>query len=142
MARLVFLGGTAANNNWRESFVEECVERGVQRECLFNPVVKDWNEEAQRREEKAKAEASHLVFYIADPRQDGNPLSAYSMVEATMALYDKQERTVVVFDTEGMSGHPLKAVKQTLNVLRGRFPEANIFSTREDALDWLGYELS
>lgn len=139
--KLVFLGGTAANNEWRINFIEELVNRNVPRECLFNPVVKDWNEEAQRREELAKNNASYLVFYIADPKQDGNPLSAYSMVEATMSLYDKPERSVIIFDTEGMSDHPLKAMNQTLKVLRFRFPKANIFETRIEAINWLSIEL-
>lgn len=141
MSKLVFLGGTAANNNWRDGFIKALVGRGVSADALFNPVVKDWNDEAQRREEAAKAEASHLVFCVADPKQEGNPLSAYSMVEATMALYDKHDRTVVVFDTEGMSGHPLKAMNQALKVLKARFPEANIFGTPQEAVDWLAVQL-
>ena len=135
--KLVFLGGTATNNTWRDGFSENLVSRGVSAHTLFNPVVKDWNKEAQQREEAAIAEASHLVFYVADPKQEGNPLSVYSMVEATMALYDKPECTVVVFDTDGMSGHPLKAMNQTLGVLKARFPGANIFGTRESAINWL-----
>lgn len=141
MNKLVFLGGTAANNDWRKALVNALVSRGVPPYIFFNPVIKDWNEEAQRREEAAKVEASHLVFYIGDPKQEGNPLSAYSMVEATMALYDKPDRTVVVFETEGMSGHPLKAMNQTLKVLNARFPEANIFGTRREVIDWLAVEL-
>lgn len=137
----VFLGGTAANNTWRDAFIETLVGRGVSRERLFNPVVKDWNEAAQRNEEAAKDGASHLVFYVADPKQDGNPLSAYSMVEATMALYDKPEKSVVVFDTEGMSGHPLKAMNQTQKVLKARFPKANVFGTRLEAIDWMASQL-
>lgn len=140
MAKLVFLGGTAANNSWRENFIETLVKRGADTHLFFNPVVKEWNKEAQEREEKAKSEANYLVFYIADPKQEGNPLSAYSMVEAAMALYDKPDRSVVIFDTEGMSGHPLKAMNQTFKVLKARFPSANIF-TKEDALDWLSYQL-
>lgn len=135
--RHVFLGGTAANNDWRSNFVATLIVRGVPEERLFNPVVKDWNEDAQRREETAKVAADYLIFYIADPKQDGNPLSAYSMVEATMALYDKPERTVVVFDTEGMDGHPLKVMEQTLRVLKTRFPQANIFGGRQKVIDWL-----
>lgn len=141
MSKLVFLGGTAGGNPWRDGFIEALVGRGASRDAFFNPVVADWNEGAQRREEAAKAEASHLVFYIADPNQHGNPLSAYSMVEATMALYDKAERTVVVFDSDGMTGHPLKAMNQTLRVLKARFPGANIFGTRREAIDWLAAQL-
>lgn len=141
MDNLVFLGGTAAKNPWREGFIANLVERGVHPSVLFNPVVSDWNEEAQRREEEAKAAANYLVFYVADPMLEGNPLSAYSMVEATMALYDQPERTVVVFDTTGMEGHPLKAMNQCAKVLTRRFSDANIFTSREEAEDWLAEQL-
>jgi hypothetical protein len=139
---LVFLGGTAAKNGWRPGFVNELEQRGIPTEVFFDPVVADWNEEAQRREEDAKRDATHLLFYIANPCQEGNPLSAYSMVEAAMALYDKPTRTVVVFDTEGMEGHPLKAMNQTFKVLKTRFPNANIFGTKAEAVDWLARTLA
>ncbi len=137
MEELVFLGGTSGNNNWRDHFIPILVSKGIKEEILFNPVVKDWNEEAQAREEKAKQEATHLIFYIADPKQEGNPLSTYSMVEATMALYDYPERTVIIFDTEEMAGHPLKVMNQVFKVLKNRFSQANIFATEQEALDWL-----
>jgi hypothetical protein len=141
MKQLVFLGGTAANNGWRDTLIANLVSRGVSSSCLFNPVVPDWNQEAQKREEEAKATASLMVFYVSDPKQEGNPLSAYSMVEATMALYDKPETSVVVFNTDGMSGHPLKAMNQCLKVLKSRFPQANIFSSSQDIEDWLYKQL-
>jgi hypothetical protein len=142
MAKLVFLGGTAAKNKWRDNFIANLVARGVAEEQLFNPVVADWNDEARRREEEAKANASHHVYYLADPQQDGNPISAYSLVEATVALYDRPKSTVVVFDTAGMQGHALKAMKQTEAVLRARHPKANIFSNPNDAVVWLANELT
>ena len=137
MKKLVFLGGTSGNNNWRDHFISTLVSNGITKEVLFNPVVKDWNEKAQAREEKVKKEATHLIFYIADPKQKGNPLSTYSMVETTMALYDHPERTVVIFDTEEMVGHPLKVMNQVFKVLKNRFPKANIFATEQEAIDWL-----
>jgi len=137
MKKLVFLGGTAGNNNWRDHFISTLISKGVRKESLFNPVVKDWNTEAQAHEEIAKQEATHLIFYIADPKQKDNPLSTYSMVEATMALYDYPERTVIIFDTEGMFGHPLKVMNQVYKILKNRFPNANIFVTQEEAIDWL-----
>lgn len=140
--KLVFLGGTAGSNDWRDSFTAICERNGVPREVWFNPVVKDWDDAAQAREETAKEAATHLVFCIANPRQDGNPLSAYSMVEATMALYDKPERTVVVFDYHGMRGHPLKAMVQAHDVLRSRFPSARIFDSPVRAMHWLIADLT
>jgi hypothetical protein len=137
MKKLVFLGGTSGNNNWRDNFISTLVSKGVRKEILLNPVVKDWNVEAQNREEKAKQDATHLIFYIADPKQEDNPLSTYSMIEATMALYDYLERTVVIFDTQRMSGHPLKVMNQVFKVLKNRFQKANIFATGQEAIEWL-----
>lgn len=137
MKDLVFLGGTAANNPWRDELIKGLVARGVSLGCLFNPVVAEWNEAAQAAEEAAKKTATVLFFCIADPRQEGNPLSAYSILEATMALYDRHKVTAVLFDTTGMSGHPLKAMMQALAVLKDRFPEAKIFDNNQDAEDWL-----
>jgi ABC-type branched-subunit amino acid transport system substrate-binding protein len=107
----VLLGGTCGKNNWRNSFIESLVQRGVKRDLLLNPVVDDWNQEAQIREDEAKRTASFMLYYLADP-QDENKISAYSMVEAVMALYDDPERTVVVFDTTNMTGHALKAMNK------------------------------
>jgi len=142
MGRLVFLGGTVGKNDWRDGFIARIVSRGVPGTTIFNPVVADWNEEARRQEEEAKRHASHHIYYLADPKQEGNPLSAYSMVEAAIALHESPKNTVVVFDTEGMSGHALKAMKQTENVLRTRFPKAAIFSSTKDAEDWLVRQLT
>ena len=142
MRKLLFLGGTAANNRWRDGFTDALMARGVSSDIIFNPVVAEWNEEAQAREEKAKASASHLLFYIANPMQEGNPLSAYSMVEATMALYDKGDRTVVVFDSNGMEGHFLKALNQTRKVIQARFPDARIYESADAAIDGLAADLA
>ena len=115
MKKLVFLGGTCANNGWRDGLIAELVDLGISRECLFNPVVANWNEEAQANEEEAKANASHFVFYLADPNQPGNPLSYYSAIEATMALYDHPDTTVVVFDNEGINPDSSQTVDCFLN---------------------------
>lgn len=141
MERLLFLGGTSANNQWRDGFTDALISRGVPASAIFNPVVADWNEEAQAREELAKESASHLLFYIASPMQEGNPLSTYSMVEATMALYDRNDRTVVVFDPAGIDGHFLKALNQTKKVLRSRFPGARIYESADAAIDALARDL-
>ncbi len=140
--KLVFLGGTCGANMWRISFIARLVARGVPAESLFNPVVEHWDAAAQANEERVKTEASHHLYFLATPSEAGDQLSAYSMVEATMALYDRPETTVVVFDHSGITaGHLLKAHKQTEAVLRARFPNANIFGSSQDAEDWLVKEL-
>lgn len=138
---LLFLGGTCANNKWRKPFIDKLVEAGVDAADVFDPVVDDWNEDAQRKEELAKAHANLMLFYLASPKQEGNPLSSYSMVEATMSLYDRPLTTVVIFDNSGIEGQYLKAFKQTKNVLSARFPKANIFDNLDEAVTWLSDHL-
>lgn len=132
----IFLGGTVGGNSWRADFTRALVDLGYAPHTIFNPVVADWNADAQAREEHAKATAGFVLFYVADPMQAGNSLSAYSMVEATMALYDRSGSAVVVFDPSGMSGHALKAMRQAFAVLKSRFPAAALFADPTDALVW------
>lgn len=136
---VVFLGGTCGKNDWRLDFIKQLVTLGVNKDCLFNPVVDDWNDEAQQNEERVKREADYLFFYIGDS-YTGEGLSAYSMVEATMALYESEYETlattVIVFDISGFTGAPLKSLNQTAKVLRTRFPDSPIFDTIQEAIDW------
>lgn len=136
MQPVIFLGGTVGNNNWRIQFIENLVALGFNENEIFNPVVEDWNEEAQIREDTAKTESRYMIYYLADPMQGPNAISAYSMVEATMALYDDRERTVVVFDMTGLEGHALKSYRKTASDLKKRFADANIFATPDEALEW------
>lgn len=132
--KVIFLGGTVGANKWRDGFTDTLVARGYSSHDIFNPVVEHWTEEARVLEEKVKAEAGYLMFYLGNPGNGQPP--AYSMQEATMALYDKPERTVVVYDTVGFEGHALKAMNQSMKVLKARFPQANIFATPAEAIEW------
>jgi hypothetical protein len=140
--KLIFLGGTVGNNKWRDKLITALRDKQVDVTQLFNPVVADWNEEAQKREEEAKRNASHVVYYLGSPEQDGNPLSAYSMVEATMALYeydaaDSCAEPLVVFDYNGIGGHAVKALRQTEKILRTRFPTQFAFDSLEKLINCL-----
>lgn len=133
----VFLGGTCANNNWREDFTAKLIAAGVAADTIFNPVLppgQDWTTADADREHDAKANARINVFYIADPKQEGNTFSAYSTCEAIMELYDGLRKPVVVFDSDGMSGHPAKAMRQIAKDLRHRFPAAAIFEAPDVAI--------
>ena len=129
----LFLGGTVGNNPWRSEFTRRLVSAGVKPEAILNPVVQNWDAQAQTVEENAKAEARLLLFYIGHPMQNRDSISAYSLVEATMALYDRPTAAVVVFDKAGLSGHALAALNQCELVLRHRFPDGSIFDTLRDA---------
>lgn len=127
----VFLGGTCANNNWREEFTAALIAAGVPADTIFNPVLPpgvDWTQADADREHAAKSSARFNLFYIADPKQEGNTFSAYSTCEAIMGLYDDSS-AIVVFDQTGMEGHALKAMKQIERDLTKRFPDGRIFDS-------------
>ena len=129
----VFLGGTAGKNPWRAEFVRRLISAGIKPESILNPVTQNWDAAAKTTEEKAKTQARLLLFYIGDPMENGASSSVYSLVEATMALYDRPTATVVVFEKAGLTGHALAAVNQCERVLRYRFPDASIFDALRDA---------
>lgn len=137
----VFLGGTCGHNPWREALIAQLVERGVPADCLFNPVTANWNEETQRLEDRIKSNASFMLYYLGDPLQDDNRVSYYSLLEATMGLYDDPGRTVVVLDATGMPKHAEKATQKAYADLKLRFPDAAIFGTLPDAVEWLATQL-
>lgn len=87
------LFGTCAGSGWRERFIPllKCAH--------FNPVVTDWNEEAQAQEELVKRTASAMVFTIT-PMQKG----FYSFVEITdLAIKDPKRLYLCFLDND--AGH-------------------------------------
>ena len=137
----IFLGGTCGNNHWREDVViPGLLEQGVAPERIFNPVVTHWNKAAQAREDAVKqAPDSLLLFVIASPEPGTLTanVSAYSLIEAVMSLYDAPERSVVVVDLAWMPTHTAKALSKGVQDLQARFPHAPIFLEYDDAIDWL-----
>ncbi len=109
--------------------------RGVPEQVFFDPVVDDWNDEAREREERAKAEADLLVFYAGDPRESGLPLSAFTLVEATLAVCRDPHRTLVVFDLDAVQGHARKVYAQTLELLCALESDAVILEDLRQAED-------
>ena len=135
MGDVVFLGGTCGENNWRkERAIPFLAQLGVPGEAIFDPVVDDWNAEAQANEDRIKREAAILFFYIASPQTGDSDVSAYSLVEATMSLYEQPERAIVVFDSVGMSAHVTKAIDKSARDLRERFGAGLVFTDLQQAL--------
>lgn len=137
----VFLGGTCGNNKWRDSFIEDLIESGVSEEKIFNPIVENWDEEAQRKEDLAKEESKYLLFYIANPNTKGNETSGYSLIELTMNLYDNPDTTVGVLCTDELSEPVKKALLKGFEDLKKRFPDGHVFSDRKSALEFLSKSL-
>jgi len=125
------------NNGWRRDFVRRLVKRGLDPKVFFDPTVAEWNDAAQAREEIAKRDADLLVYYLADPKEPGSSLSTFGFVEAALAVCNDPERTVIVFDTSGIDGHPREVMEQTERLLRAQNRDVPIFGSSEEAEDWI-----
>jgi hypothetical protein len=108
----VFLGGTCNDSKWREELIP------LLNIDYFNPVVEDWNEEAQE-EEIYKRETCDFILYVVTPLMEG----FYSIVEMTDDSNKSPERTVVCFLTEDgdktWTRHQQKSIEATKALLEG-----------------------
>lgn len=81
----VFLGGTCNNTTWRKELIPE-LKIGY-----FNPVVKDWTPEAQKKEEREKHVWCDLQLYVLTPRMTGT----FSIAEVVESAVNSGKRTVL-----------------------------------------------
>lgn len=87
----VFLGGTCNESQWRDEL------KTMLHIDYFDPVVDDWNEEAQQRELDER-EAADVVLYTITPRMTG----VYSIAEVVDDSNKRPERTFFcVLDQDG-----------------------------------------
>jgi hypothetical protein len=83
MSTKVFLGGTCNNSKWREELIKKLEI------AYFNPVVKDWNDDAYKRELKEREECD-FVLYVITPLMTG----VYSIAEAIDDSNKQPQKTI------------------------------------------------
>ena len=89
----VFLGGTCNDSHWRDEFVKHIKSNLT----WFNPVVKDWNENAKQIEDEQKKH-SRYKFYCLTPKQIG----FYSIAEITEdAIVNSKETILCILNEDG-----------------------------------------
>lgn len=121
----VFLGGTVNGSTWRDSLVEK-LDKTI---TVFNPVVKDWTSEDQRREEQAKV-TSEVCLYVFTPLQTGY----YAPVEAAVsAVTNPNFETIIAFiaEDQGISfdEHQQASNESIKKLILSINPEIKIFIT-------------
>ncbi len=139
--RRVFLGGTCGNpesatyNHWREYVVMPLLMRaGIPEEAIINPVVLSRTTESDAREAQAKQDAHTILFFhITHPGTPGNEVSAYSIFELVMALYDHTDRVVISYDRDSFSKSVARSIESGMRDIRSRFPHAPIFDNLADS---------
>ncbi|MFQ5750560.1 MAG: nucleoside 2-deoxyribosyltransferase domain-containing protein [bacterium] len=84
----VFLGGTCNESTWRNKMMAYLHDLGLE---YFNPVVDDWDENAQANELKERAECDFCLYAIT-PKMTG----AYSVAEVIDDSNKRPEKTILV----------------------------------------------
>lgn len=119
----IFLGGTCGNHPWRPPFIANLVAKGVPATCLFNPVMPNWTEEAQKREDEVKATAKILFFHLGNPLEEQrSPHSMYSLVQLVDSVYNVTKKTRVHFDLSFLDKKTAKSLGKIARDIEIRFP--------------------
>ena len=84
----VFLGGTCNGSEWRSHMIHHLDNAGLD---YFNPVVADWNEEAQANELRER-ETCDYCLYVITPKKTGD----YAVAEVVDDSNKRPEKTVLV----------------------------------------------
>lgn len=82
----LFLGGTCNDSTWRDDLLKMLDDEKVD---AFNPVVKDWNEECQKREIEER-ENTDYCLYVITPRMSG----VYSIAEVIDDSNKRPDKTL------------------------------------------------
>lgn len=89
MAPIVFLGGTCAESRWRESLIN------MLRVDYFNPVVDDWDEDAQKNEVRMRS-LCEICLFVITPKMEG----VYSIAEVIDDSNKRPRNTIFCFIEE------------------------------------------
>ena len=96
----VFLGGTCGKSKWRAK-AEEMLEIEY-----FNPVVNDWDEDAQERERQAK-DASDIHLYVITKDMRG----VFSIAEAIHSAHTDGKMVIFHIVPDGFDIGQLKSLR-------------------------------
>lgn len=113
MSKKVFLGGTCNGSLWRDDLIPSLSID------YFNPVVENWDEEAQKREDFYK-ENSDLFVYVLTAASN----SPYSIAEVVDDSNKRPTKVVFYFEENADRGvvftqHELKALKKIGQIVEG-----------------------
>jgi hypothetical protein len=125
----VFLGGTANKSTWREELIP------MLKIDYFDPIVDDWNEEAQEMELE-KRETCDFVLYVITPKMEG----VYSIAEVVDDSNKRPEQTILCVLDEDEDKRWTKHQKKSLNSVKKMIFENG--ATVLDDLDEVAYFLN
>ena len=127
----VFLGGTTANSKWRDE-IEPMLDEA--RIVYFNPVVEDWNEDAQKNE-LYERENSDFCLYTITPKMEG----VFSVAEVADDSNKRPEKTILVVLESDEGAKFSSAQKKSLDAVAKMVEKngAKAFGDLKSAVAWM-----
>ena len=123
----VFLGGTCNNSTWRDDIIPYLAN-------YFNPVVGDWNQEAQDNEIRERQQCDFCLYAIT-PKMHGT----YSIAEVVDDSNKRPSKTILVLLAgDGLSEFTLAQWKSLVQV--SKMVEANggtVFTSLYEAAEYI-----
>ena len=130
MTKKVFLGGTANNSTWRETLISQLDSTKI---SYFNPVVSDWNEQAQQEEIKQRKECDFVLYVITKEL-----LGFYSIAEVVDDSNKRPKKTIFCYLEEGFNEHQIKSLKATSRMVKEN--RAKVCESLEEVAEYLNSE--
>lgn len=127
----VFLGGTCNGSTWRNELLRMLDSNKIN---VFNPVVDDWNEEAQANEDWHKVN-DDFCLYVLTPEMTG----FYSEVELVDASNKRPNKTLFCFLSKFNGKEFDSHIKKSLLQLKRIVVEngAIVLESLEEVADYL-----
>lgn len=122
----VFLGGTCSKTKWRDELIN------LLEIDYFNPVVKNWNNECQKEEERQKNFECDLQLYVITKEIRG----VFSIAEVTEAAINLGERCIFcVLDKNQFDVGMKKSLDAVINLVKKY--KAKYFDNLYDVAEYL-----
>jgi hypothetical protein len=109
----VFLGGTCAETTWRKDLINKLNKDNID---FFNPVVDDWTEEAQKKENHEKEFECNIHFYCITKEMMG----VFSIAEVVDSVHNKFKKTILQVLPDGFGKFQLKSLKAVVDLINRR----------------------
>lgn len=127
----VFLGGTCAESKWRERLI---LQLDIEKVDAFNPVVDDWNEQAQVNEIWHR-ENDDICLYVLTPLMEGY----YSIAEVVDDSNKRPNKTVFCVlesdNDKSFNKRELKSLLMTQKMVIGN--GAKVFASLDEVANYI-----
>ena len=130
----VFLGGTCNGSKWRIRMMVHLHDADMD---YFDPVVDDWDADAQKKELRER-ESCDFCLYTITPKMTG----VYSIAEVVDDSNKRPEKTVLVLlrddDGERFTDGQWRSLLATAAMVKKN--GGNVFGGLKEAAVWMGEE--